>query len=126
MIVKRHLFCINIIWPMMDLYFNNFRLLSRLSEPIDDEEMIGCGMTDIVRHDIYKLSRQVRNAFLDMRVVSRLFEQLHELIDEVRMKNLVVVGSGKKPQILTVTYNAASKCVFDRFVTSKYLALSVQ
>ena len=108
----------------MDLYFNNFRLLSRLSEPIDDEEMIGCGMADIVRHDIYKLSRQVRNAFLDMRVVSRLFEQLHELIDEVRMRNLVVVGSGKKTSNLD--YNAASKCVFDRFVTSKYLALSVQ
>ena len=108
----------------MDLYFNNFRLLSRLSEPIDDEEMIGCGMTDIVRHDIYKLSRQVRNAFLDMRVVSRLFEQLHELIDEVRMTNLVVVGSGKKPQMLPTIQ--LQNAFFDRFVTSRYLALSVQ
>ena len=112
MIVTRHLFCISIIWLMMDLYFNNFRLLSRLSEPIDDEEMIGCGMTDIVRHDIYKLSRQVRNAFLDMRVVSRLFEQLHELIDEVRKRNLVVVGSGGKTSYLDCYLQCSFKMRF--------------
>lgn len=61
-----------------------YSLLSVLSEPLNVEGTTHTVNAASVRYDLEKLRRQVRNAFLDINVASRLFHHISELIEEVQ------------------------------------------